>query len=103
MEIKIRRRLYIVDDLVNHMVENYYPGEGFFSKTPNNYGDWSSYKENVIQSVLRTIQLKFTYHNIVDSWDYEIEYQLIDYILLRHSDRIYDEYKKTTHYIESMT
>jgi hypothetical protein len=101
MDIKVKRRLHIVDDLVNHMVKTYYFGEGYFSKTPVNYGDWSSYKENVIQAILRTVQLKFTYHNIVDSWGYEIEYEIIEYISIRHHDKIFEEYKKTAHYINN--
>jgi len=101
MDIKVKRRLYIIDNIVNNMVENYYPGVGHFSNIPINYGDWPSYKENVIQAVLRTAQIKFILGNIIDSWGYEIECNLIDYVTLIHGNRMYEEYKKTTHYIDN--
>jgi len=101
MDIKIKRRLDYVDNTVIRHIEIYYAGADNFSNTPNNYGSWSSYKDCVVQSVLTTLQLRFTFLDLIDCWNYEIEYELKDYILSRHNDRLYNEYKKTTGYIQN--
>lgn len=101
MDIRIRRRLNDVDDFAIGMIVAYYPGVSAVTKTPIDYGDWNSYRQSVVNSILRHALVSFINRDLLSGWDSRVEFELKQYIISKYTDRLYEEYKKTAHYIEN--
>jgi len=101
MEIRIRRRLNDVDDFVIFMITVVYPAVSPVSKTPINYGDWNNYRQSVLNSILRHALMSFITKDFLKEWDSKVEFELKQYVLSKYTDKLYEEYKKTAHYIKN--
>ena len=101
MDIRIRRRLNDVDDFAIGMIVSYYPGVSWRTNTPINYGDWDSYRQSVVNSILRHALMSFITRDLLSGWDSRVEFELKQYIISKYNDRLYEEYKKTAYYIEN--
>ena len=101
MDIRIRRRLNDVDDFVIGMIVVYYPGVSMVTKTPIDYGDWDSYRQRVVNSILRHALYSFISRDFLKEWDGKVEFELKQYVLSKYTDRLYEEYKKSAYYIEN--
>jgi hypothetical protein len=101
MDIRIRRRLNDVDDFFIGMIVSYYPAVSPISKTPINYGDWNSYRQSVLNSILRHALMSFITRDFLKEWDSKVEFELKQYVISKYTDRLYEEYKKSAYYIEN--